>query len=345
MKKAFLTGVTGQDGSYLAEFLLGKGYEVHGMVRRSSLFNTQRIDHLIDHGYLRENKKQDRFFIHYGDLLDGSSINRLIKKIEPDEVYNLGAQSHVRVSFDMPEYTANVIALGTIRLLDAIINLNKEVKFYSSCSSEIFGEQLSIQNEKTPLAPVSPYACAKSFAYWMTINYRNSYEIFACNGILFNHESPRRHETFVTRKITRALARILKGKQDFLYLGNLDAKRDWGYAKDYVCAMWLMLQQDAPDDYVISTGESYSVRDFLTEAFSLVGLQWEKYVKIDNRFLRPNEVPFLCGDSEKARTKLNWKPSCDFKNLVRIMVEHDLGLECLTLRQFSSSETKQDQDV
>ncbi|MCY4643735.1 MAG: GDP-mannose 4,6-dehydratase [Bacteriovoracales bacterium] len=336
MKKAFLSGINGQDGSYLAELLLEKGYEVHGMIRKSSVFNTQRIEHLINYDY-KKNDGAKRFFIHYGDLIDGASLTRLLRRIAPDEVYNLGAQSHVKVSFDIPLYTGDVVALGTVRILDAIMDIGSKIKFYQASSSEIFGEQsFSYQNEQTPLAPASPYACAKAFSYWMTIIYRKSYNLFACNGILFNHESPRRHETFVTRKITRAIARILKGEQDILYLGNLDAKRDWGYAKEYVYAIWLALQQDQPDDYVIATGENYSVRDFLDESFSLVGLDWKKYVQIDPRLYRPNEVSSLCGDAKKAREKLNWKPKCSFRQLVRLMLESDLNLEGLNLKDFEN---------
>ena len=335
MKKAFITGITGQDGSYLAELLLNKGYEVHGIIRKSSVFNTERIDHLIRQSYLKDNHVPKKFFTYYSDLTDASSLSRLLEKIKPSEIYNLAAQSHVKVSFDMPEYTASVIALGTTRLLEKIVDLNYDVKFYQASSSEIFGNsRQEYQNEDTPLNPMSPYACSKAFSYWMTINYRRAYNLFACNGILFNHESPRRHETFVTRKITRALARILNGKQDILYLGNLDVKRDWGYAKDYVYAMWLMLQQEKPDDYVIATGENHSVKNFLTEAFSLVGLKWENYVQIDPQFLRKNELYSLCGDSKKAKDKLNWMPTCNFKSLVRIMVEHDLSLEGLNINQF-----------
>lgn len=335
MKKAFITGVTGQDGSYLAELLLNKGYEVHGVIRKSSVFNTERIDHLMHQKYLKDNHRPNKFFTYYSDLIDTSSLGRLLEMIKPCEIYNLAAQSHVKVSFDMPEYTANVIALGTVRLLEKIVDLNYDVKFYQASSSEIFGDSgKEYQNENTPLNPMNPYACSKAFSYWMTINYRKAYNLFACNGILFNHESPRRHETFVTRKITRALARILNGKQDTLYLGDLDVKRDWGYAKDYVYAMWLMLQKEKPDDYVIATGKNHSVRDFLTEAFSLVGLEWEKYVQIDSQFFRKNEVYSLRGDFKKAKDKLNWKPTCDFKKLVRIMVKHDLSMEGLDINKF-----------
>lgn len=333
MKKAFITGITGQDGSYLAELLLGKGYQVHGLIRRSSTFNTNRIDHLINHNYLKNSNQAEQFSFHYGDMVDGASLHKLIQKIKPDEVYNLGAQSHVRVSFDMPEYTTNVIAMGTVRLLEVVKELDYPVKFYQASSSEIYGGLTSeTQNEQTLIQPQSPYACAKAFSYWMTKNYRTAYGLYAVNGILFNHESPRRGETFVTRKITRALARILNGKQDILKLGNLDAQRDWGHAKDYVEAMWLSLQQDKPDDYVVATGKSYSVRDFLNESFSLVGLNWQDYVEIDPKYFRPNEVPYLCGDPSKAMKVLGWKPKHNFKQLVKIMVESDLRLEQVDLK-------------
>ena len=326
VKKALITGITGQDGSYLAELLLDKGYEIHGIIRRSSSFNTERIDHL----YTDPHVQDTRLFLHYGDLSDASNISRLLEKIEPDEIYHLGAQSHVRVSFDIPEYTADITGLGTLRLLDAIKETRIKTRFYQASSSEMYGKVLEIpQSEKTPFYPRSPYACAKVYAYWLTVNYRESYDLFACNGVLFNHESPRRGETFVTRKITKAIANILAGKQDLLYLGNLDAKRDWGYAKDYVEAMWLMLQQDNPEDYVIATGETYSVRDFLEEAFSLVNLDWQKFVKIDPRYFRPAEVDLLIGDSTKARTQLGWKPTVTFKELVKIMLDADLKAECI----------------
>ena len=279
-KKALITGITGQDGSYLAELLLEKGYEVHGIIRRSSSFNTGRIEHLYQDFHVNDAK----VFLHYGDLADGSALSRLLEKIQPDEIYNLAAQSHVRVSFDIPEYTADVVALGTIRILDAIKETEIKTKFYQASTSELYGKVVETpQTEKTPFYPRSPYACAKLYSYWITVNYRESYDMYACNGILFNHESPRRGETFVTKKITHAIARILKKEQDKLYLGNLDAKRDWGYAKDYVEAMWLMLQQDKAEDYVIATGETHSVREFLDEAFGLVGLDWKKYVEIDSR--------------------------------------------------------------
>lgn len=323
-KKALITGITGQDGSYLTELLLEKGYEVHGIIRRSSSFNTGRIDHI----YTDPHIEGTRLFLHYGDLSDSSNISRLLEKIAPDEIYNLGAQSHVRVSFDTPEYTGDVTGLGTLRLLDAIRDTQLKTKFYQASSSELYGKVQEIpQKETTPFYPRSPYAVAKMYSYWITVNYRESYDLFACNGILFNHESPRRGETFVTRKITKALAKIVAGKQDKLYLGNLDAKRDWGFAKDYVEAMWLMLQQDQPDDFVIATGETYSVKDFLTEAFTQVNLDWEKYVEIDSRYFRPAEVDLLIGDATKAKEKLGWVPKTSFKELVRLMVESDLKAE------------------
>lgn len=321
-KKALITGITGQDGSYLAELLLEKGYEVHGIIRRSSSFNTGRIEHLYQDFHVNDAK----VFLHYGDLADSSALSRLLEKIQPDEIYNLAAQSHVRVSFDIPEYTADVVALGTIRILDAIKETEIKTKFYQASTSELYGKVVETpQTEKTPFYPRSPYACAKLYSYWITINYRESYDMYACNGILFNHESPRRGETFVTKKITHAIARILKKEQDKLYLGNLDAKRDWGYAKDYVEAMWLMLQQDKAEDYVIATGETHSVREFLDEAFGLVGLDWKKYVEIDPRYYRPAEVDLLLGNPAKAKEKLGWKPKTTFKELVKIMLEYDLN--------------------
>lgn len=321
-KKALITGITGQDGSYLAELLLEKGYEVHGIIRRSSSFNTGRIEHLYQDFHVND----ARVFLHYGDLSDSSALSRLLEKIQPDEIYNLAAQSHVRVSFDIPEYTADVVALGTIRILDAIKETEIKTKFYQASTSELYGKVVETpQTEKTPFYPRSPYACAKLYSYWITINYRESYDMYACNGILFNHESPRRGETFVTKKITHAIARILKKEQDKLYLGNLDAKRDWGYAKDYVEAMWLMLQQDKAEDYVIATGETHSVREFLDEAFGLVGLDWKKYVEIDPRYYRPAEVDLLLGNPAKAKEKLGWKPKTTFKELVKIMLEYDLN--------------------
>jgi GDPmannose 4,6-dehydratase len=328
MKKAFITGITGQDGAYLTELLLEKGYQVHGIVRRSSSFNTQRIDHLFQDPHQHERQ----LHLHFGDLSDGSNIARLLEKIAPDEIYNLAAQSHVRVSFDIPEYTGDVTGLGTTRLLEAIRDTELPARFYQASSSELYGKVQEVpQKETTPFYPRSPYAAAKLYSYWMTVNYRESYNLFACNGILFNHESPRRGETFVTKKITRALAKIVAGKQDKLYLGNLDAKRDWGYAKDYVEAMWLMLQHHTPDDYVVATGETYSVKEFLTEAFRLVNLEWEQYVAFDERYLRPTEVDLLIGDATKAKDTLGWKPKTSFKELVRIMVAADLADEGITL--------------
>jgi len=321
MKKALITGITGQDGSYLAEFLIKKGYTVYGIIRRSSSFNTQRIDHL----YQDPHEKDRKLNLVYGDLNDASSLNLLIKKIQPNEIYNLGAQSHVKVSFEVPEYTAEVTGLGTTRLLEAIRDTGVKTKFYQASSSEMYGNvSQAPQNERTPFYPRSPYGAAKVYAYWMTVNYREAYNIFACNGILFNHESPRRGETFVTRKITMALARIKLGLQKKLYLGNLDAKRDWGFAGDYVEAMWLMLQQPQADDYVIATGETHSVREFLQEAFDYAKLDWKKYVVIDKRYLRPTEVDLLLGDCSKARRVLNWKPKVNFKQLVHMMVDSDI---------------------
>lgn len=321
IKKALITGITGQDGSYLTELLLGKGYEVHGIIRRSSSFNTGRIDHLYNDSKIYGKK----LFLHYGDLADSSSISRLLEKIVPDEIYNLGAQSHVKVSFEIPEYTTDIDATGTCRLLDAIKDARIKTKFYQASSSEMYGKVRAIpQNEETPFYPRSPYACAKVYSHWLTINYRESYDIFACNGILFNHESPRRGETFVTRKITRGLADIMAKKSDKLYLGNLDAKRDWGFAGDYVEAMWLMLQQEKADDYVIATNETYSVKDFLEEAFGYVGMNWKKYVEISAKYFRPAEVDLLIGDYSKAKQKLGWEPKVKFKELVRMMVDADL---------------------
>ena len=322
-KTALITGITGQDGSYLTELLLKKNYEVYGLVRRASSFNTGRLDHL----YQDPHERKVKLRLIYGDLNDASSLNHIIKTVKPAEIYNLGAQSHVRVSFDIPEYTAEISALGTTRLLEAIRDSGIKTKFYQASSSEMFGKVQQIpQNEKTPFYPRSPYGAAKVYAYWMTVNYREAYRIFACNGILFNHESPRRGETFVTRKITMALARIKHGIQDKLYLGNLDAKRDWGFAGDYVEAMWLMLQQAKPDDYVIATGRTRSVKEFLEEAFGYAGLPWRKYVAIDKRYFRPTEVDLLLGDSTKARKKLKWKPKVGFKELVRMMVDADMRL-------------------
>ncbi|MEW5822116.1 MAG: GDP-mannose 4,6-dehydratase [Cyanobacteriota bacterium] len=326
-KRALITGITGQDGSYLSELLIDKGYEVHGVIRRASTFNTKRIDHIYNDSHSEEAK----LFLHYGDLVDASNLTRLLEKIQPEEIYHLGAQSHVKVSFDIPEYTGDINALGTTRILEAIRDSQIKTKFYNASSSEIFGNVKDTpQREATPFYPRSPYACSKVYAYWITVNYRDAYNIFACNGILFNHESPRRGETFVTRKITRAIANILSGKQDKLYLGNLDAKRDWGYSKDYVEAMWLMLQQDTPDDYVVATGETHSVKEFLEEAFSYVNLEWQKYVEIDPRYFRPTEVDMLVGDYSKAKEKLGWKPKVKFNELVRIMVNADLKEAGLT---------------
>lgn len=324
-KRALITGITGQDGSYLSEFLLEQGYEVHGIIRRTSTFNTDRIDHI----YEDPHKEGVRLFLHYGDLTDGTTLRRILEEVQPIEIYNLGAQSHVRVSFDSPEYTVDAVGVGTLRLLEAIRDYQKrtgiEVRFYQAGSSEMYGLVQAVpQSETTPFYPRSPYACAKVYAHWQTVNYRESYNLFACNGILFNHESPRRGETFVTRKITRAVAQIVAGKQKKLYMGNLDAKRDWGYAKDYVRAMWLMLQQDQPDDYVIATGETHSVKEFLELAFNHVNLNWEDYVEFDPRYLRPAEVELLIGDSTKAQQKLGWKPAVTFEGLVGLMVEADL---------------------
>ena len=312
-RKAFITGITGQDGSYLAEILLEKDYEVYGMIRRSSSFNTARIDHIF--GDLE---------LVYGDLGDGSVLNRLMRTIQPDEVYNLGAQSHVRVSFDIPEFTADTTGMGTLRLLDAIRDEGVRCRFYEAGSSEMFGQVVETpQRETTPFHPRSPYGVSKVFGYWITRNYREAYGMYAVNGILFNHESPRRGPTFVTRKITRAIGAILRGEQDELRLGNLDAKRDWGFARDYMDGAWRMLQAESPDDYVLATGETHSVRDFLDEAFRYAGLEWEKYVKIDERYFRPSEVDALLGDASKAREKLGWEPSVRFAELVRMMVDHD----------------------
>jgi GDPmannose 4,6-dehydratase len=325
MKKALITGVTGQDGSYLAEFLLAKGYEVYGIIRRSSSFNTGRIDHI----YQDQHDPNPHLRLVYGDLNDASSLNRIIRDVAPDEIYNLGAQSHVRVSFDIPEYTGEVTALGAVRLLEAIREAEIQTKFYQASSSEMFGNAPAPQSENTPLLPRSPYAAAKVYAHWMTSTYRDGYGLFACNGILFNHESPRRGETFVTRKITKAVARIHAGRQQKLFLGNLDARRDWGYAGDYVEAMWLMMQQDKPDDYVIATGETHSVRDFLDEAFGRLNMDWKKHVEIDPRYYRPAEVDLLLGDASKAKDKLNWKPKVRFRELVHMMVDSDVKNEFL----------------
>jgi GDPmannose 4,6-dehydratase len=322
-KRALITGITGQDGSFLTELLLEKGYEVYGIIRRSSSFNTDRIDHL----YQDPHEPGTRLRLVYGDLNDSSSLNTVIRQIRPDEIYNLGAQSHVRVSFDVPEYTGEVTGIGTVRLLEAIREAGISPKFYQASSSELYGKAVETpQRETTPFYPRSPYACAKAYAYWITVNYRESYGMFACNGILFNHESERRGETFVSRKITRAATRIKLGLQHKLYMGNLDAQRDWGYARDYVEAMWLMMQVSEPDDYVIATGETHSVREFLEEAFGCLDLDWSEYVEIDPRYFRPAEVDLLLGDPAKARTILGWEPKVSFKELVRIMIESDMKL-------------------
>jgi len=322
MKKALITGITGQDGSYLAEFLLFKGYEVHGIIRRASTFNTERIDHIYKDPHARGVK----LHLHYGDLSDSSQLTNLIYNIKPDEIYHLGAQSHVRVSFDMPEYTGDITGLGTTRILEAVRRSGIKCRYYQASSSEMFGDAPAPQNEDTPLRARSPYAAAKIYSYWMTNNYREGYNIFACNGILFNHESPRRGKTFVTRKITRAIANIVAGNQKKLYLGNLTAKRDWGYAPDYVEAMWMMLQQERACDYVIGTGETHSVEEFLIEAFNYVKLDYKEYVEIDSRYFRPTEVELLLADASKARRELGWSPRITFKELVKIMVDSDMEL-------------------
>ena len=322
MKKALITGITGQDGSYLAELLLEKGYDVHGIIRRASTFNTGRIDHL----YRDPHINGINLHLHYGDIADSTNLIKLLYRIQPDEIYHLAAQSHVKVSFDIPEYTGDITGLGTIRILEAVRETGSHAKFYQASSSEMFGQVQEIpQRETTPFYPRSPYAAAKVYAYWMTVNYRESYGIFACNGILFNHESPRRGETFVTRKITRAVAQIKAGLQDKFYLGNLDAKRDWGYAEEYVEAMWRMLQQEDPGDFVIATGETHSVREFLDEAFSYAGMDWQKHVEIDPKYWRPAEVNLLIGDASKAKRQLDWAPRIKFKELVRIMVDADIA--------------------
>ena len=331
--KALITGITGQDGSYLAELLLSKGYEVFGVIRRSSSFNTGRIDQIYQDPHVPDAHLR----LVYGDLNDASSLNRILRTVRPDEIYNLGAQSHVRVSFDIPEYTAEVTGVGTVRLLEAIRELGLRPKFYQASSSEMFGKVQTIpQRETTPFYPRSPYGAAKVYAYWITVNYREAYRLFACNGILFNHESPRRGETFVSRKITRAAARIKLGLDREIYLGNLDAKRDWGYAGDYVEAMWLMLQQEEPDDYVIATGESHTVRELLELAFGYVHLDWKKHVKNDPRYYRPTEVDQLVGDASKAKRKLGWAPKVSFKELITMMVESDLKAERLKLEGIRS---------
>jgi len=318
-RRALISGISGQDGSYLVEQLLDRGYEVHGLVRRSSSFNTERIDHL----YRDPHEEQVDLFLHFGDLADSSRLVKLLYELQPDEVYHLGAQSHVRVSFDNPEYTADVTGVGTVRLLEAIREAGVDTRFYNAGSSEMFGASPPPQSEATRFYPRSPYGAAKVMSYWMTVNYRESYDMFCVNGILFNHESPRRGETFVTRKITRALARIQAGLQDRLYLGNLDAKRDWGYAPEYTDAMWRMLDADEPDDYVVATGNMHSVREFLDEAAGVLDLEWESFVEFDPRYLRPTEVDFLRGDASKAKDRLGWEPSTSFEELVRIMVAAD----------------------
>ena len=321
-KRALITGITGQDGSYLADLLLDKGYEVYGLIRRSSSFNTSRIDHI----YKDPHDKKARLHLVYGDLSDASSLFGILSDIKPDEIYNLAAQSHVRVSFDIPEYTADITGTGTVRLLEAIRGLGLKTKFYQASSSEMFGKVLEVpQTEETPFYPRSPYGAAKVYSYWITKNYRESYGMFACNGILFNHESPRRGETFVTRKITKAVANIKAGMQEKLYLGNLDSKRDWGFAGDYVEAMWLMLQQEKPDDYVVATNETHTIKEFLQEAFSHVGLKWQDYVEIDPKYFRPAEVDLLIGDYTKAKNNLGWEPKTRFKDLVRLMVDSDMA--------------------
>jgi GDPmannose 4,6-dehydratase len=332
-KKALITGITGQDGSYLAELLLSKGYEVHGIIRRASTFNTGRLDPI----YEDPHASRTRLFLHYGDLSDASALARLVAKVQPEEVYNLAAQSHVRVSFDAPEYTSDITATGVVRLLEAIRETGIQPRFYQASSSEMFGKVQHIpQNEETPFYPRSPYGCSKVFAYWITVNYRESYGLHASNGILFNHESPRRGETFVTRKITRSVAHIKAGLQQKLYLGNLDAKRDWGFAKEYVEAMWLMMQQDEPDDYVIATNETHSVREFLEVAFGHAGLDWKKHVEIDPRYYRPAEVDLLIGDYSKAKRKLGWEPKTKFVDLTKLMVDADVEL----LRRHREGEIK-----
>lgn len=322
MKKAVITGITGQDGSYLAELLLNKGYEVHGIIRRASTFNTRRIDHI----YRDPHTNGEKLFLHYGDLASTGVLDDVIYDIKPDEVYNLAAQSHVKVSFEMPEYTADTTGVGAARVLEAVRRVNKNIKVYQASTSELFGGATPPQNEQTPFYPRSPYAVAKLYAYWMVVNYREAYNLFASNGILFNHESPRRGETFVTRKITRALAAIKAGLQDKLFLGNMDSKRDWGYAPEYVEAMHLLLQQGEPGDYVIGTGESHSIREFLDESFGYAGMDWHKYVEIDPRYFRPTEVDYLLADPTKFKQKVGWEPKVKFHELVRIMVDADLEL-------------------
>lgn len=329
-KRALITGITGQDGSYLTELLLGQGYEVYGIIRRSSSFNTDRIDHL----YQDPHESDTRLRLLFGDLNDSSSLNTILRRVQPDEIYNLGAQSHVRVSFDVPEYTAEVTGVGVVRILEAIRETGIRPRFYQASSSEIFGKVTEVpQSETTRFHPRSPYGCAKAYGYYITMNYRESYDLFACNGILFNHESPRRGETFVSRKITRAATRIKLGLQEKLYLGNLDARRDWGHALDYVRAMWLMMQADEPDDYVIATGECHSVRDFLDRAFGYLDLDWTEYVEIDPKYYRPAEVELLIGDCSKARRVLGWEPTITFTEMVRMMIDHDLELAATEAEQ------------
>jgi GDPmannose 4,6-dehydratase len=328
MKKAFITGITGQDGSYLAELLLSKGYEVHGLIRRASTFNTHRIDHIYHDPHT--NGEKEHLYLHYGDIGNNGNLLELIYSIRPDEIYHLAAQSHVRVSFDLAEYTGDVTGLGATRILEAIRKSGLKTRFYQASSSEMFGSAKPPQNETTQFEPQSPYAAAKVYAHYLTRNYRSAYSLFGSNGILFNHESPRRGETFVTRKITRGLASILKGQQKFLYLGNLEARRDWGYAPDYVAAMWKILQHDQADDFVIGTGEAHSVREFLSEAFGYVNLDWNEYVRIDERYFRPAEVDYLLADATKARRELNWEPRVYFRDLVRIMVDADFELSGLS---------------
>ncbi len=323
MKKALITGITGQDGSYLAELLLEKGYEVHGIIRRASTFNTKRIDHL----YKDPHNKNIKMFLHYGDMTDSSNLNRILEKVQPDEIYNLAAQSHVKVSFEVPEYTAEVDGIGVLRFLDAIKEMGIKTKFYQASTSELYGKVQEVpQTENTPFYPRSPYGVAKQYAFWIVKNYREAYDLFACNGILFNHESPRRGETFVTRKITRGLANIIAKKEKKIYLGNIEAKRDWGYAPEFVEAMWLMLQQDEPDDFVIGTGETHSVKEFLEEAFAYLDLDWKEHIEIDPIYFRPTEVENLRADFSKAKSILNWSPKISFKDLVKIMVDFDLEL-------------------
>jgi len=343
MKRALITGITGQDGSYLTELLLEKGYEVHGLIRRASTFNTGRIDHL----YKDPHDPTTRMFLHHGDMTDGSQIARVIRTIEPDEIYNLAAQSHVAVSFNQPEYTGNVGALGVIRLLEAIREADIETRFYQAGTSEMFGDSPPPQDESTPFRPRSPYAAAKAYAHWLVVNYRDAYGLFAVNGILFNHEGERRGETFVTRKITRAIPRILAGQQEHLYLGNLDATRDWGYARDYVLAMWMMLQADTPSDYVIGTGTAHTVRQFCELAFGLVGLDWERYVRVDPAYFRPTDVEFLQADASRAAADLGWVPTISFDELVHLMVVADLreaGLDLESGREMASSISPRERD-